>query len=70
MSGDQLRASGLRQEEFAALVGISRPQIANVLAGRFGLSTDVAARLVATVAALPARQTSMGLLHPRGPAGF
>ncbi len=52
----RLRASGLRQEDFAARVGISRPQIANALAGRFGLSPDVAARLVAVVEALPVRQ--------------
>ena len=52
----RLRASGLRQDEFAARVGISQPQIANALAGRFGLSPDVAARLVAVVEALPVRQ--------------
>lgn len=36
--------------------------VAATLAGRFGLLPDVAARLVATVAELPARQASMGLL--------
>ena len=36
---------GLTQAELASLAGISRPQLANVIAGRFGLSPWPAARL-------------------------
>ena len=42
-----MRARGVTQEELAAELGISQPQIANALAGRFGLSGDVATRLLA-----------------------
>jgi predicted transcriptional regulator len=41
-----MRARGVTQDELAAQVGISQPQIANALAGRFGLSRDVATRLL------------------------
>jgi Bifunctional DNA primase/polymerase, N-terminal len=43
----EMRARGVTQGELAAELGISQPQIANALAGRFGLSGDVAARLLA-----------------------
>ncbi len=43
------RQLGLTQEELAALAGISRPQISNVVAGRFGLSRDAAERLQAVL---------------------
>ena len=42
----EMRARGVTQDELAAQVGISQPQMANALAGRFGLSRDVAARLL------------------------
>lgn len=42
---------GLTQGELARLVGISRPQLANALAGRFGLSRQPVARLQAVLAA-------------------
>jgi putative DNA primase/helicase len=47
------RASGLTQQQLADLAGISRPQIANALQGRFGLSVDAAARLRAALSTLP-----------------
>jgi hypothetical protein len=52
----RVRASGLRQEEFAQRVGLSRPQVANALQGRFGLSPSAADRLRAVVADLPSLQ--------------
>lgn len=58
---DRIRGSGLRQDEIARLVGVSRPQLANALQGRFGLSQDVAERLRAVLAHLPERQGSMRL---------
>ena len=48
------RASGLPQERIARLAGISRPQLANALQGRFGLSAHAASRLREAVAGLPA----------------
>ena len=39
-------ALGIRQEDLAEMVGISRPQLANALAGRFGLGEVAARRLV------------------------
>src|SRR5262249_1371602 len=42
----EMRARAVTQDELAAQVGISQPQIANALAGRFGLSRDVATRLL------------------------
>jgi hypothetical protein len=50
---DRWRASGLRQDQVAERAGISRPQLANALQGRFGLSPDAAARLRAALASLP-----------------
>ena len=43
----EMRARGVTQDELAVELGISRPQLANVLAGRFGLSPGPAARLLA-----------------------
>jgi len=43
----EMRARGVTQDELAAELGISQPQLANALAGRFGLSPEPAARLLA-----------------------
>lgn len=43
------REAGMRQSGIAARIGISRPQLANGLQGRFGLSPEPAARLVALI---------------------
>jgi Bifunctional DNA primase/polymerase, N-terminal len=43
----EMRARGVTQDELAAQLGISQPQLANALAGRFGLSPEPAARLLA-----------------------
>lgn len=56
---DRWRASGLRQAELAELAGISRPTLANVLQGTFGLSPEAAARLRAVVASLPVVQAAL-----------
>jgi hypothetical protein len=42
----EMRARGVTQDELAAVLGISQPQLANALAGRFGLSQEPAARLL------------------------
>jgi plasmid maintenance system antidote protein VapI len=42
----EMRARGVTQEQLAAELGISQPQLANALACRFGLSPEVAARLL------------------------
>jgi len=42
---DRRRRLGLTQRELGRLAGLSQPQIANVIAGRFGLSRFAAARL-------------------------
>jgi DNA-binding XRE family transcriptional regulator len=52
------RAAAISQDDFARRVGLSRSQIANAEAGRFGLSPD-AARFLAVVVALPERQGSL-----------
>lgn len=39
-------ALGIRQEDLAAMVGISRPQLANALQGRYGLSEKAAGRIL------------------------
>jgi len=57
----RVRASGLRQEEFAQRVGLSRPQVANALQGRFGLSPSAADRLRAVLAELPTPQGALAL---------
>jgi Bifunctional DNA primase/polymerase, N-terminal len=43
----EMRARGVTQDVLAANLGISQPQLANALAGRFGLSPEPAARLLA-----------------------
>ena len=43
----EMRARGVTQEELAAELGISQPQLANALAGRFGLSPQPVKRLIA-----------------------
>jgi Bifunctional DNA primase/polymerase, N-terminal len=43
----EMRARHITQDELAQQIGISQPQVANVLAGRFGLSPIAAARLLA-----------------------
>ena len=43
----EMRARGTSQDELAIELGISQPQLANALAGRFGLSQEAAARLLA-----------------------
>lgn len=53
------RAADMTQDDLARLVGISRPQLANALQCRFGLSPDAAARLRAVVASLPVTQASL-----------
>jgi hypothetical protein len=42
----EMRARGITQEELAAELQISQPQLANALAGRFGLFPASAARLL------------------------
>jgi Bifunctional DNA primase/polymerase, N-terminal len=42
----EMRARGVTQDELAVDLGISQPQLANALAGRFGLSPEPAARLL------------------------
>ena len=44
---DLKRERALRQDDVAREIGLSRPQLTNVLAGRFGLSREAAARLKA-----------------------
>ena len=56
LSRDRRRAAGITQDDLARLVGISRPQLANAEAGRFGLSPDAVVRLRAVVASLPVTQ--------------
>jgi transcriptional regulator with XRE-family HTH domain len=43
----EMRARGVTQDELAAELGISQPQLAFALAGRFGLSPEAAARWLA-----------------------
>ena len=43
---EKKRALAMRQEEVAWRIGLSRPQLANALQGRFGLSEEAASRLV------------------------
>ena len=43
----EMRARGVTQDDLAAKLGISQPQLANALSGRFGLSLESAARLLA-----------------------
>jgi antitoxin component HigA of HigAB toxin-antitoxin module len=41
----EIEARGLTQERLAREVGLSRPQLTNLLVGRFGTSPEVASRL-------------------------
>jgi transcriptional regulator with XRE-family HTH domain len=41
-----MRAHGITQDELAAELGISQPQLANALARRFGLSPTTGQRLL------------------------
>jgi hypothetical protein len=43
---ERKRAVAMRQEDIAEAIGISRPQLANAMQGRSGLSPEAAARLV------------------------
>ncbi len=58
-SRERRRAAGVSQEAVARGIGISRPQLANAEAGRFGLSTEAAAKFLATIAGLPERQAGL-----------
>lgn len=58
-SRDRRRAACFSQELVAKRIGLSRSQLANAEAGRFGLSPEAAARFISTVAALPYRQGQM-----------
>ncbi len=40
-----IRSAGITQEDAARRIGISRPQLANALQRRYGLSVEVASRL-------------------------
>jgi hypothetical protein len=53
------RAACVSQEAVARRIGVSRPQLANAEAGRFGLSTEAAARFLATIAGLPERRARL-----------
>jgi hypothetical protein len=59
-SRERRRAACVSQEVVARRIGISRPQLANAEAGRFGLSTEAAARFLGTIAGLPERQRGLG----------
>ena len=61
-SRERRRAACFSQEAVAHRIGVSRSQLANAEAGRFGLSTEVAAKFLATIATLPERQA--GLFKP------
>jgi len=55
----QQRGGGITQERLAGLMGLSRPQLANALALRFGLSEGAADRLRAALVGLPQQQGSL-----------
>ena len=61
-SRERRRGACVSQEAVARRIGISRPQLANAEAGRFGLSTEAAARFLAAIAGLPERQTELRFL--------
>jgi len=61
-SRERRRGACVSQEAVARCIGISRPQLANAEAGRFGLSTEAAARFLAAIAGLPERQTELRFL--------
>ena len=58
-SRERRRAAGISQEAVARRIGVSRPQLANAEAGRFGLSAETAAKFLATIAGLPERQAGL-----------
>jgi DNA-binding XRE family transcriptional regulator len=58
-SRERRRAACVSQEVVARRIGISRPQLANAEAGRFGLSTEAAARFLAAIGGLPERQARL-----------
>ncbi len=45
MTRSTIRAAAITQEDAARRIGISRPQLANALQGRYGLSIETASRL-------------------------
>jgi DNA-binding XRE family transcriptional regulator len=51
---DARRRRVLRQGQLADLVGISRPILSNILAGRFGASPQTAERIAEMIATTPA----------------
>lgn len=62
--GQQRLTAGLSQDELAHRIGLSRPQLANAEAQRFGPSQTAAARLLAVIARLRPRQIGFDLpLH-------
>ena len=64
LSRERRRAADISQEALARRIGISRPQLANAEAGRFGLSPEAAARFLVAMASLPVRQPSLLLGAP------
>jgi len=64
LARERRRAAGISQEALARRIGISRPQLANAEAGRFGLSPEVAVRFLAAIASLPVRQPSLLWARP------
>ena len=58
-SRERRRAACVSQEAVARRIGVSRPQLANAEAGRFGLSVEAAAKFLATIVALPERQAGL-----------
>ena len=68
-TSERRRAAGLSQDEIARQSGLSRPQLANAEAQRFGLSQTAAARLLAVIARLRPRQFGFDLpLHANAAA--
>jgi DNA-binding XRE family transcriptional regulator len=51
---DAWRRRCIRQDKLADLIGISRPTLANILAGRFGASPQTAERIAEVIALTPA----------------
>ena len=45
MTRSTIRAAGITLEDAARRIGISRPQLASALQGRYGLGVEVASRL-------------------------
>jgi hypothetical protein len=53
---DAKRRRDIRQDELARLAAVSRPALANILAGRFGTSPEVAERIARIVLTTPAHE--------------